>query len=862
MATPLNTGSFINQQFANQLGRGEGKSAENLRNQSGLTNTAKKTTVKKGGTIAEEGSNLSPAAREALKSEQAQHAEHMAEHGNEMAHQSGLDVPADDHEQAELQRKRGYDRDQEMLAEGPTSDGKGMKMAAPNGTLQVMKVEDHDYLTKKMDDPDFTDAQLLDDIPAKNLEAANAVMDTQMAKGVSKVAQLKTDPKIDAVAEQMEIEPMPKLVEPMDIRDTTNDPKMQPVQMELPLETHQVAAEKAAAELASGNFQEEAMIAGGLPGGQASISTNGSAPKAEAAPVSKAMQDAQIVTDQNDRMLSQLATGDLEVNGKTVPQRDALEAVRNNSQDRFMNAFDELPGDAQAAIHNHVDAVRHEFNEDPTNTAKYKRASAEEKADIQTGWLAEASRRFIDNPKDSLKAAGMDENLKVDDANLKNLDDGARHFQESSQGLEKLATLAGAAGPQPTAKAEAAAKATSAAAEAPTVIKTDGPFPTAEMPGTATTQSLKQFSDPLAEMQLTKARSQLNPGQKADLESLESDVGRIRHLFKEMNANPNDTAAVAKAQAEVQECQNRIGNTAGRYQQPGALQVTFDKDGEVCTHLTWRNNDISNDLKQQGYQGVNYTMMSTIGKNDHQLTARPTDGYGQSDGTYVQYRVASDDPKRWQGVAAVVGNPQGGVAGYHACTTAADDPSLRIQLQSHPQSITPGQNSLIRQCMGDTNLTWPSGASVDPKAPQQPGQPQQPIAPGYMDYMRQAGGNPNYGAYPQAWMPQQPMMPYMNSYPNYQQYPPNNYGGMPGGGWNSWGGMGMGGMNGMYGGMGGMGMGGMGMGGMGMGGMGMGMPGMGGGMFGGGGMDFTMKMFAVSSVISSLSFPLMMFSMF
>ncbi|MBX3172021.1 MAG: hypothetical protein KF760_31730 [Candidatus Eremiobacteraeota bacterium] len=824
-----NSGFNINQQFANQLGRGEGKTAENLRNQSGVTHTAKKTTVKRGGNIAEEGSNLSPAAREALKSEQAQHAEHMAEHGNEMAHQAGLDVPEDDHEQAELQRKRGYDRDQELLAEGPTADGKGMKMAAPDGTIQVLKVEDHEYLTQKMDDPDFTDAQLLDDIPPGNLEAASAVMDTQMAQGVSKVAVLKTDPKIDAVAETMEMEPTSLLVEPMDIRDTTNDPKMQPIQLELPLETHQVAAEKAAAELASGSYQEEAMIAGGIPGGSA-------APPAEAAPASKAMQDAQIETDQNDRILSKLEAGALTVNGNTVPQRDGYEAVRNNAQERFMAAYEELPAVAQQAVHSHLDKVKTEFNEDPTATVRYRQAGPDEKADIETGWMAEASRRFVDDPAGSLKAVGGDKDLKLDAANLKHLDDGARHYQEATKGLEKHTEPAAAQATQET-QATQEAKATGAAAEAATVIKTDGPFPTAEMPGTATTQSLKQFSDPLAEMQLTKARSQLTPGQKADLESLESDVGRIRQLFKEINANPNDKEAVAKARAEVAECQSRIGNTAGRYQQPGALQVTFDKDGEVCTHLSWRNNDISNDLKQQGYQGINYTMMSTIGKNDYQLTARPTDGYGQSDGTYVQYRVASDDPKRWQGVAAVVGNAQGGVNGYHACTTSADDPSLRIQLQSHPQNLSPGQNSLIRQCMGDTNLTWPSGASVDPKAAQQPGQPQQPVAPGYMDYMRYAGGTPNYGYYPQAWMPQQPMMPYMNSYPNYMSYPPTNYGGMPGGGWNSWGGMGMGGMNGMYG-LGGM--------------YGM----------GGGGMDFTMKMFAASSLISSLSFPLMMFSMF
>ncbi len=823
-----NSGFNINQQFSNQIGRGEGKTAKNLRNQSGITNTAKKTTVKKGGTIAEEGSNLSPAAREALKSEQAQHAEHMAEHGQEMAHQTGLDVPADDHEQAELQRKRGYDRDQETMAEGLSSDGKNFKMASPDGTIQVMKVEDHEYLTQKMDDPDFTDAQILDDIPAKSLEAANAVMDTQMAQGVSKVAQLKTDPKIDAVAEQMEIEPMPKLVEPMDIRDTTNDPKMQPMQLELPLEMHQVAAEKAAAELASGNHQEEALIAGGLPGGQPQVS----APKVEAEPMTRGMQDAQIETDQNDRILSKLEAGSLTVNGNEVSQRDGYEAVRNNAQERFMSAYEELPEVAQKAVNSHLDQVKTEFNEDPTATQRYRKASTEEKAEIESGWMAEASRRFVDDPGASIKAVGGDAALKLDAANLKHLDDGARHYQAAAQGVEKHTEAAPAQATQ-QAKATEEAKATATAEEAATVIKTDGPFATAEMPGTATTQSLKQFTDPLQEMQMTKARSQLNAGQKADLASLEGDVGRIRELFKEIHANPNDKAAVAAAQAEVAECQNRIGQVAGKYQQPGAMQVTFDKDGEVCTHLSWRNNEVSNDLKQQGYSGMNYTMMSTIGKNDHQLTARPTDQYGQNDGTYVQYRAASDDPKRWQGVAAVIGNNHG-MTGYHACTTSAEDPSLRIQLQGDPKGMHPGQQAVIKQCLGDTDLTWPGGASVDPKAPQQPGQPQQPIAPGYMDYMRYAsGGNQGFGAYPQAWMPQQTTMPYMNHFPNYMSYPPVNYGGMPGGGWNSWGGMGMGGMNGMYGGMG----------------MGMGMPGMYGMGGMGGGMDFTMKMFAVSSLV-------------
>lgn len=844
MNTLGNSGFSINNQFANQLGRGEGKTAENLRNQSGVTHTAKRTTVKKGGTIAEEGSQLSPAAREALKTQEQQHSDHVAEHGHELAQQAGLDVPADDHEQAELQRKRGYDRDQELLAEGPTADGKNYVMAAPDGTKQVMKVEDHDYL-KKMDDADFTDAQVLDDIPPKNLEAANAVMDTQMAQGVSKVAVLKSDPKIDAVAETMEVAPAPHLAEPMDIRDNTNDPKNKPIQLELPLEMEQMAARKAAEDLASGNHQEEAMIAGGIPGGGPSVSAAAPKPEPQPQPVSQAMQDAQVETAQNEKILAKLEAGALEVGGKVIPQKDGYEAVRNNAQDRLFSAYEQLPDIAQQAIHRNIESVKQEFHEDPTNTSRYNRATPEEKAAIEANWFAQGASILAANPGYSLGAVGGDPKMKLDEANLKHLGDGARHYVIADAAFNKLAAAEAppqGAGPQATAGAQAAAGAGKAegpknAQEAPTVIKTDGPFPTAEMPGTATTQSLKQFSDPLVEAQMKMARSQLNPGQKADLEQLEGDIAKIRSIYKEMNANPNDKELWAKSQNEVAGIQNRIGQVAGKYQQPGALQVTVDpKDGEVYTHLTWSNPQVSNELRQQGYQNMNYTLMSAPGKSDYQLTARPTDQYGRNDGTYVQYRVASDDPKKWQGVAAVVGN-QYGVNGYHACVTDPNDPTLRTQLTPNAQAMSPGQTAAIKQALGDLKLNWPGGASVDPRAQQQAGQPQQPIAPGYMDYMRYAQ-QPNYGYYQQSWMPNYPTMPYMNNYANYQSYPPINYGGMNMGGWGNWGGMGMGGYGGMY---------------------GMG----GGGLFGmGNGMDFTMKMFAVSSLISSISYPLMMFSMF
>jgi hypothetical protein len=254
-----NYGHLVNTRFQTELTKGDGATTQNLKNQSGVTHTQKKTTVKKGGNV-EENSNLSPAAREALKSAEAQHNEHVAEHGHEMAQQVGIEPHGDRPEDRELHMKRGYEREQESLADGPTQDGK-VKVTSPEGKTQILTVEDHSHLTK-MDDPDHTDARVLDDIPDASLNAANAVLDTQMAQGVSKVAVLKTDPKIDEVAETMHVDPLPALVEPMDIVGPGSDKKSQPMPIEFPPEMERVAAERAAAQLASGEFQQEAIMTG------------------------------------------------------------------------------------------------------------------------------------------------------------------------------------------------------------------------------------------------------------------------------------------------------------------------------------------------------------------------------------------------------------------------------------------------------------------------------------------------------------------------------------------------------------------------------------------------------------------------
>ena len=255
----VNLGFQINNRFQTELSRGDGSTAQNLRNQSGVTNTAKKSVAKKGSEI-EEGSNLSEAARQQLQTEQESHAEHTAEHGNEMAHQAGIEPHGDTPERSELRSKHGYEREQEALADGPTPDG-NVKLTSPEGKTQILTVTDHAHL-EQMDDPDVTDRRVLDDIPDANLNAANATLDTQMVGGVSKVAVLKTDPKIDAVAEELHIDPLPSLVEPMDIVGPGSDKTSQPMTLEFPPEMEQVAAEKAARELASGQLQQEEFLTG------------------------------------------------------------------------------------------------------------------------------------------------------------------------------------------------------------------------------------------------------------------------------------------------------------------------------------------------------------------------------------------------------------------------------------------------------------------------------------------------------------------------------------------------------------------------------------------------------------------------
>lgn len=271
MAQGIGGGGYfanVNAQFAKDLAKGDGAAAQSARNNSGITAQNRKGAAPKNKVAGGEDSGgiaLSDKAQQALQSEQSAHAEFVEDHGHELAHQAGVHDTS--HEQADVRMQRGYERTQEELKEGDVPHGM-VHLESPEGAPQLISLKDHDHL-QKMDDPDHTDDRVLGDIPDANLHAANATVETQMAKGVSKVAQFKTDPKIDEVASEMEIEPRPMLTEPMGMAGPGNDKLSGPMTLDFPPEMERVAAEKAAHDLASGGEQEQ--FVAGLGGAGASF---------------------------------------------------------------------------------------------------------------------------------------------------------------------------------------------------------------------------------------------------------------------------------------------------------------------------------------------------------------------------------------------------------------------------------------------------------------------------------------------------------------------------------------------------------------------------------------------------------------
>lgn len=260
----------VNAQWSKELARGDSQAGQSARNNSGIAGQQKKDSAPKSkpGAADESGLTLSDGARQHLQTETEHHAEYVAEHGQELAQQSGLQQTEDTNQQDELQRKRGFEREQAGLADSEGGSTNFVEVESTTGELQQISLAEHATL-QKMDDPDFTDQQLLDDIPETSLLAANEVMDTQLAQGVSKVATLKSDPKVEALTEVMEIAPAPRLAEPLDILGPGSDKLSAPLSLEFPPEMGRVAAERAAAQLAAGEEQE--MFLAGAPGQATSL---------------------------------------------------------------------------------------------------------------------------------------------------------------------------------------------------------------------------------------------------------------------------------------------------------------------------------------------------------------------------------------------------------------------------------------------------------------------------------------------------------------------------------------------------------------------------------------------------------------
>jgi hypothetical protein len=136
----------------------------------------------------------------------------------ELAQQSGLSQSNDTNESEGAQRKRGFDREQEELAD-KLPEG-FVELAGSNGTKQRMRVEEKDTLVR-LDDARANAERVLGDIPKASLSAAQAVVKSQNLKSTK--PKMKSDPAVDMAASQFERSIAPLLAAPLGNREPGND---------------------------------------------------------------------------------------------------------------------------------------------------------------------------------------------------------------------------------------------------------------------------------------------------------------------------------------------------------------------------------------------------------------------------------------------------------------------------------------------------------------------------------------------------------------------------------------------------------------------------------------------------------------
>lgn len=259
MASSIGGGNYFSNINLQQAKGPDMKTAENLRQTGGTANLQRKgsKTIKKD---EDGGVQLSDAAQKSLH---AAHQEHIQGHEAELAHQAGLQETEENGESHELKMKRGYERDQEEKAEanaagqGQVPEGYGI-VKGFNGVEQVVASDQIEELKALDNDLEHVENRVLGDIPQQNLEAAERVLDTQMKDGLKKVANLKPVPEAQD-AGRMELSAVDFLVEPLEIRETGND-RSQPMSLEFPDSMTEIARERAADALASGQVSQEEML--------------------------------------------------------------------------------------------------------------------------------------------------------------------------------------------------------------------------------------------------------------------------------------------------------------------------------------------------------------------------------------------------------------------------------------------------------------------------------------------------------------------------------------------------------------------------------------------------------------------------
>lgn len=242
--------SFINQQLA---AKGpDANTLENLRQTGGTAASQSKTSAPRAKTPAQEsgGVQLSDAAKKSLQT------------GNEaeleLAHHAGLGDELQPESRHEQHVERGNQRYQETVKQQTAGGPQQPHPEAPTAPDSADKVQARLTAAKlaAYDDPETVYQKVLDDIPEANMEAAERVLESQLKReGMKKVSNLKVGPEAQE-AGRMEMRQADFMSGPLDIRDSEND-RSAPMPLEFPDEMTEVAKERAAEALASGQGEQE-----------------------------------------------------------------------------------------------------------------------------------------------------------------------------------------------------------------------------------------------------------------------------------------------------------------------------------------------------------------------------------------------------------------------------------------------------------------------------------------------------------------------------------------------------------------------------------------------------------------------------